>query len=187
MNNAIIFSQEENFWEVHMRRPKSLPEGVAERLKLLLKQAKSKSEFQRIQAVYLRVATPMTPEEIAAALAWHPGTVRNIHSAFLRNGEEAFQVSLRGGRHRENLSVAEEDDLLDQFLAAAGDGGVIVVSGIKAAYEQKLGQSVPKSTVYRMLARHDWRQIVPRPRHPKSDIAAQEAFKKTSRKSSRSK
>ena len=73
------------------------------------------------------------------------------------------------------------------FWTAAGDGGVIVVSGIKAAYEQKLGQSVPKSTVYRMLARHDWRQIVPRPRHPKSDIDAQEAFKKTSRKSSRSK
>jgi len=170
-----------------MRRPISFPEETAERLKTLLKQAKSKSEFQRIQAVYLRAATEMTTEDIAAALAWHPGTVRNIHSAFLRSGEEAFQVSSRGGRHRENLSFSEEEALLEQFLETADDGGVIVVSGIKAAYEQKLGRQVPKSTVYRMLARHDWRQIVPRPRHPKSDSVAQEAFKKTSRKFSRGK
>jgi transposase len=170
-----------------MRSPKSMPDGTAERLKILLKQAKSKSEFQRIQAVYLRVATTMTPEDIAAALAWHPGTVRNIHSAFLRRGEEAFQISQRGGRHRENLSIEEEDALLAPFIADAAGGGVIVASGIKTAYEQKLGQSVPKSTVYRMLARHDWRQIVPRPRHPKADIDAQEAFKKTSQSSSKKK
>ena len=170
-----------------MRKPKILPEGTAERLKSLLKQAKSKSEFQRIQAVYLRAATAMTPEAIADALAWTPGTVRNIHSAFLRNGDEVFQVSMRGGRHRENLSIDEEDALLSQFIADAKDGGIIVVARIKTAYEQKLGQSVPKSTVYRMLARHDWRQIIPRPRHPKSDPEAQEAFKKTSRQSSRSK
>ena len=135
-----------------MRHPKSFPEGTAERLKMLLKQARSKSEFQRIQAVYLRVATKMTPEGIAAALAWHPGTVRNIHSAFLRFGESAFQVSSRGGRHRENLSLAEENELLEQFLKIASDGGVVVVSSIKAAYEEKLGYRVPKSTVYRMLA-----------------------------------
>lgn len=170
-----------------MRKPKALPDETAERLKLLLKQAKNKSEFQRIQSVYLRVATDMTPEDIANALAWQPGTVRNIHSAYLRKGEEAFYVNLRGGRHRENLSVEEEDALLAQFLANAADGGVIVVSGIKAAYEQKLGRSVPKSTVYRMLARHDWRQIVPRPRHPKADLEAQESFKKTSRSSSKRK
>jgi hypothetical protein len=121
-----------------MRHPTSFPEGTAERLKILLKQAKSKTEFQRIQAVYLRVATPMTPEEIAVALAWHPGTVRNIHSAFLRSGESAFQVSSRGGRHRENLSLAEENELLEQFLKIASDGGVVVVSSIKAAYEEKL-------------------------------------------------
>ena len=95
-----------------MRSPKSLPDGTADRLKPLLKQAKTKSEFQRIQAVYLRAATNMTPEDIADALAWHPGTVRNIHSAFLRTGDDVFQVSSRGGRHRENLSVEEEDDLL---------------------------------------------------------------------------
>lgn len=170
-----------------MRPKKSISKDTTEVLKSLLKQAKTKSEFQRIQAVYLRVATDMVPEDIADALGWHPGTVRNIHSLYLRRGEDAFQLTVRGGRHRENLTKEEEDLLLAPFLADAAEGGVIVVSGIKAAYEQKLGRSVPKSTVYRMLARHDWRQIVPRPRHPKSNVEEQEAFKKTSRQSSKRK
>jgi transposase len=170
-----------------MRPQKLISKETAETLKSLLKQAKTKSEFQRIQAVYFRVATDMTPEDIADALGWHPGTVRNIHSLYLRKGEGAFRSTVRGGRHRENLTKEEEDLLLAPFLADAAEGGVIVVSGIKAAYEKSLGRAVPKSTVYRMLARHDWRQIVPRPRHPKSDIEEQETFKKTSRQFSKRK
>ena len=68
--------------------------------------------------------------------------------------------------------------MLAPFLSDAVEGGVIVVSEIKAAYEQKFGQSVHTSTVYRILSRHDWRKIVPRPRHPEADIEAQEALKK---------
>lgn len=164
-----------------MRRPESLPDGTAERLKGLLKQAKSKSEFQRIQAVYLRASTTMTTGDIAAALALHPGTVRNIHSAYLRKGEEALQISFQRGRHRRNLSVEDEDLLIAQFEADAADEGIIEVSGIKAAYEQKLGQSISKSTVYRLLARHDWRQNVPLPRHSASDLESREAYRKASR------
>jgi transposase len=182
-----IIAQEGYFREVHMRRPTSIPEETAEHLKLLLKQAKSKSEFQRIQAVYLRVATNMKTEDIADALGWHPGTVRNVQSAFLRKGTETFHVAIRGGRHRENLSIEEEDALLAPFLSNAAQGGVIVVSEIKAAYEQKFGQPVHTSTVYRILSRHDWRKIVSRPRHPEADIDAQDAPTKTSRQSSRRK
>jgi len=46
---------------------------------------------------------------------------------------------------------------------------------------QTLGYKVPASSVYRMLERHGWRKIVPRPSHPKADPQAQEAFKKTLR------
>jgi hypothetical protein len=33
---------------------------------------------------------------------------------------------------------------------------------------------------YNFLARHGWRKLMPRPFHPKRDLAAQHAFKKTS-------
>jgi hypothetical protein len=55
------------------------------------------------------------------------------------------------------------------------------VSRVKQAYEQAVGRVVPKSTVYRMLARHGWRKLAPRPRHPQADGARQQALKKTPR------
>ena len=60
-----------------------------------------------------------------------------------------------------------------------------MVNEVKAAYEEIIGHSVPKSTVYRVLARHGWRKIAPRPRHPKFDPEKLEAFKKTLKDSQR--
>jgi len=34
-----------------------------------------------------------------------------------------------------------------------------------------------KTTIYRLLERHEWHKIVPRPKHPKEDSQAQEEFK----------
>ena len=50
---------------------------------------------------------------------------------------------------------------------------------IQQAYQDQLGKQVAPSTVYRLLDRHGWRKVVPRPRHPKANVAAQAAFKKT--------
>jgi hypothetical protein len=41
---------------------------------------------------------------------------------------------------------------------------------------KKVGSAVAPSTVYRMLDRHGWRKVIPRPRHPKADMQAQDAF-----------
>jgi hypothetical protein len=35
------------------------------------------------------------------------------------------------------------------------------------------------NTIYNLLARHGWRKLMPRPFHPKRNVAAQNAFKKT--------
>ena len=50
---------------------------------------------------------------------------------------------------------------------------------LKAAYETAIGHETSNSTVYNLLARHGWRKLMPRPFHPKRDLAAQNAFKKT--------
>jgi transposase len=90
-------------------------------------------------------------------------------------------VFSRGGRHRENLSKEEEEKLLKQFFNKAKDGGILVVSEIKLAYERQVGHKVPKSTVYRMLSRNGWRKIVPYHRHPQADLEKQKEFKKNFR------
>jgi hypothetical protein len=165
-----------------MRNPSPLPNGSESLLKERLKQAKTKSEYQRILCVFLRATTDLHPEQIAEMLSWNTGTVRRIQSEFIRKGDSIFCISERGGRHNQHLTIEEEDRFLAPFIEAAHVGGVIVATDIKKKYEELVGRKVPKSTIYRLLARHDWRQIVPRPRHPKSDPIAQETFKKTSPK-----
>ena len=108
------------------------------------------------------------------------GTIKNIHARYLKEGAEALKTKPKGGRWRENMTVADEESVVSPFLEKAKAGGVVEIGPIKRAYEAKLGKTVPSSTAYRVLHRQSWRKIEPRPRHPKADVVAQEAFKKTS-------
>jgi transposase len=93
-------------------------------------------------------------------------------------GQE-LQESNWGGRRHGYMTIEQERQFLSRFLDQAANGGVLVVSEIKRALEALIGRKVAKTTIYRMLDRHDWRTIIPRPRHPNSNVEAQEVFKKT--------
>jgi transposase len=164
-----------------MRVPKPLPEDAATRLAAALRSAKTKGEFQRIQCVLLRAALGLSADKVALAIGWRPTSVRRLQARYLRQGEAALTGVGRGGRRRENLTVDQEQALLAKFEAKAERGGVLEASEVRAAYEQAVGHKVPKSTVYRMLGRHGWRKIAPRPRHPKAQGERQAEFKKNSR------
>jgi transposase len=49
---------------------------------------------------------------------------------------------------------------------------------IQRAFEARVGHEVAESTIYRLLHRHGWRKLMPRPTHPKASREAQEQFKK---------
>jgi transposase len=164
-----------------MRPPMPLPEGSVEQLQGALRGAQTKAEFQRVQCVWLRAALGLNANQVAVAVGWAPTSVRRLHSQYLRDGEAALQGRGRGGRRRENLSAEQERHLLQGFLARAAAGGLLETSRVKAAYEAAVGHCVPKSTVYRLLSRHGWRKVAPRPRHPKGDPDERQAFKKTVR------
>ncbi len=89
-----------------------------------------------------------------------------------------FEGQNWGGRRHSYLTIQEEGAFLAGFLDSAGKGGFLVVSKIKQAFEAKIGQVVAESTIYRLLDRHDWRKIAPRPGHPKANLEEQERFKK---------
>jgi len=147
-------------------------------LEALLKKAKTKADFQRIQCVWLRILFGFTSELVAQAVGWRPGTVKKIWSDYFSRKEKALLGKGRGGRRRANLSLEEETRLLGGFFRKAEKGGILVANEVKAAYEKAIGREVPKSTIYRMLARHGWRKVAPRPHHPQSDPNEREAFKK---------
>ena len=162
---------------------KKLISGDKETIKRLaerLKKANSHAEYQRIQCVLIRATLGSSAGEIAQLLGWSVSTVYVIHSRFAKEGDAIFDLRRRGGRHHQHLSIEQEDALLTPFVRQAEAGGVLSVGEIRQAYEAMIGKAVAPSTVYRLLGRHGWRKVVPRPRHPKANVAAQAAFKKTS-------
>jgi transposase len=166
-----------------MKRPKPIGTEAKASLYRRLKASEGTRAYQRVLCVWLRAELGLDSEAISRALGWNPSYVRQIQAQYLRQGEDALQLAGRGGRYHQNLTVEEEQALLAPFLREAERGGVLVVTAIQTAYEARVGRKVPKSTVYRMLERHGWRKITPRPHHPKADPAAQAAFKKTSPRS----
>jgi transposase len=164
-----------------MRTPKPMPKGAEESLKRLMQETRTKSDYQRVMAVWLRASLKVTASQIATALGWSTSSVHRVHSQYFQQGESALLGVGRGGRRRQNLSLEQEKSMLSTFFQKAQSGGVLIVSEIKSKYEELVGHPVHKSTVYRMLKRHGWRKIAPRPRHPKMDQDKQEAFKKNSR------
>jgi len=141
------------------------------------KDAKNTDELRTAQSVLIPGLLNV-PDRIAGQIIGRSrGTVVQMRKKF---GElEQSQDRNWGGRRYAYMTIEEEQQFMSEFLDKASRGGILVVSDIKRAFEAQVGQEVAKTTIYRMLDRHDWRSIIPRPRHPNSDTEAQEGFKKT--------
>jgi transposase len=162
----------------------SLPtdtKGASRRLAEALSQAQTKAEFQRIQCLWLRDSLGLDANQVAIAIGWQPTSVRRLQAQYLKKGEQVLSSVGRGGRRHQNLTLQPEQQLLAEFSSQAEAAGMSEVSRIQRAYEQTVRHPVPKSTVYRMLARHGWRKIAPRRRHPEANRQRQRSFKKNSR------
>jgi transposase len=136
------------------------------------------AQRQRIQMVLLR-ESGMPQPSIAEAMGVSLSTVNRAHMAYGHGGIKALKPKPSGGRKRENMTLAEEKALLARFARAAGAGEMLNIHDLKAAYEKAIGHETSNSTVYNLLTRHGWRKLMPRSFHPKRNIAAQDAFKKT--------
>jgi len=138
------------------------------------------SAFQRLQCLWLRARQDLSTEAIAQTVGLSVSHVRRVWSDYLRGGLAAAQGRPKGGRRHQNLTEPQERALLQPLHRQARAGQLITARSLKARYETRVGHAVPDSTVYRLLARHQWRQVAPRPKHPKDNPAARAAFKKTS-------
>jgi len=135
-------------------------------------------ELRRFLCVWLRAEQGLPAAEIARAVGFHEVTVRTVQRDFIARGGGAIRGGKRGGRRRQLMAVGEEAEFLKGFLEAAADASLPAAREIGSALEKRLGRRVHASTVYRMLRRHGWRKLVPRPRHPKQSEEAVGAFKK---------
>lgn len=159
-----------------MRTPKFKP-GIKERMQFLLAKAKKASEVKRIQCV-LFGTLGASSVNIGPMVGFHPQYVRVVWLRYREEGETFLLEEKRGrSRARAHLTLEEEASFLKPFLRAADKGGLLTVSEVHRAYEKEIGKTAQPSVVYRLLARHGWRKIAPRPSHPKSDKEATEKFR----------
>jgi len=134
---------------------------------------------KRWMVVRYALVNPSPASEIALNIGMAEQSVHNLIAAYNREGAKAVEVKGKGQRQKANLTLEEEKVFLEPFFKEAEIGKIATAAEIKEALEQKIGHSVAKSTIYRLLNRHGWRKIVPRPAHPKTNKEEQEDFKKT--------
>jgi hypothetical protein len=154
-----------------------------EEIKVALQMVSAATTLQELrqgQSILLPALAGATMDITAEILGLSRDRVCVLRRQF---GERAKSSQLtlgerRGGRHRALMSIEEEKLFLDPWVAQAETGGVLVVPPIHLALEERVGHKVPKSTVYRLLARHGWRKVTPDTRHPKGDEAVRDEFKK---------
>jgi transposase len=121
---------------------------------------------------------PRKAEEIAKHCGVSKATVHQVISLYNRFGVRAVETPGKGGRRDVYLSLEEEQRFLAPFFARAETGEIATAAEIQRAFEARVGHEVDESTVYRLLHRHGWRKLMPRPTHPKASREAQEQLKK---------
>jgi len=163
-----------------MSKRKKIAENIEE-IKEALEKTESASEYRKLQCIYLGDTQPeLSATQIGKITQYSEGSVKRIHAEFRKRGMESLKDN-RGGRHRENLTLEQESELLSRFEETSTAGQVSEISRIKAEYETMAGKKVDKTVIYRMLHRHEFRKIVPYQRHRKGEPEKQEEFKKTSK------
>lgn len=164
-----------------MARPRLLDVKVVEHAKRLALKATTAEELRLAQAVLLPALLDATLEQAAAVLGVGRATVARYQAKLRRRLTHPTELDPQwGGRRRESMSMEEEREFLQPWVELSSDGSMLVVGPVRAALAQRLGRPVTHSVVYRLLARHGWRKVAPDTRHPKSDPAEQERWKKNS-------
>lgn len=131
------------------------------------KKNKNKNVDKRLEALLLR-SQNVKREVIAMKIGYSVSYISELTSKYQNNGLGAIVDNHYQGNHR-NMSIEEEAELLEAFKEAAQRGQIVETSEILKAYEAKLGRTFEKDhgRIYRVLARHKWRKVMPRSKHPK--------------------
>lgn len=155
------------------------PQETVYEMERLLKSASDVIAFRKIQCIYLRAKYGYLPKQISEITGLSMSRVRQIHTSYNQEGKSVLKETRRGGRNHSYMDEASESKILESFNQKASQGEVVIVREIHKKYEEVLQKKVTKSAIYKLLHRHGWRKIFPRPNHPNQNKDEIEAFKKT--------
>jgi putative transposase len=114
---------------------------------------------QRWEIIYQALKAPRKAEDIARTVGVSPTTVHRVIATYKHGGVAAIETPGKGGRRHQYLTLEQERAFLQPFLARAARGEIATAAEIQRAFEAEAKQPVAPSTIYRLLARHGWRQL----------------------------
>jgi len=167
-----------------MSRPVRFSPSTIRQARAVVSKATSVDELRSAQAVLLAVDHGMSRTQIAGLLGVAEVTVGRLRHYARKPAAEKKSARRTGwgGRRRALMTLEQEGAFLQPWAEQAQTAGMLIVGPLQAALAQKLGRQVRPSVAYRMLARHGWRKLTPDTRHPKSDPAKQQDWKKNFRR-----
>lgn len=117
-------------------------------------------------------------EETAKETGYSISQVKRLTAEYKKVGLEEFLRCKYEGHHR-TLSIEEEKEILSRFEKKAEAGQIVTAQEIKKEFDKRIGKDTGRCYIYMLLARHQWRKVMPRAKHPKkADEAAINASKK---------
>lgn len=157
-----------------------------------IRDAMSKKEnakyYKRLLAVALR-GEGKKDKDIAEITGYNRKRVSQLVALFCNKGIGFLASDGRKGGNNRKMSVEEEKEILDSFSKKAENGQVVTVDEIKEKFEEKLGEKGEKlclASVYNLLHRNNWRQVMPRAQHPNKakdeDIESSKKLTKSSKR-----
>ena len=136
------------------------------RIQKAAKANKNKRVAKRLEVLELRHAG-MSNEEISLRTGFNKLYVTKLMVDYKKQGLDEYIRNKYKGHHR-NLTEAEETEILAECEKEAEAGQILTVATIREKLNERLGHETPVNYVYRVLKRHGWRKVMPRPRHPKA-------------------
>ena len=142
-----------------------------------LRKVKRAGEIKRVQCVLFR-CLGNNSETIGRLVGYQDSHVRLIWKQYRTEGWKRLLGEKRGqSRGKAHLSFEEEKSFLETFKNTAETGKLILCQSIHEAHNQIVGKVLNKTVTYRLLHRHGWRKVAPRPEHPKQNKADMKRFK----------
>jgi transposase len=144
--------------------------------------------FKGWQVIYSVKTNPLrTSKEVALLLGLSRNMVFRIVRLYNKHGKNWFSFCYsgqRGGRRasRCHLSLEDEKLMMKSLENDAVTGKILTFRHIKKTVEARVGKEVSDDYIWDLFSRHGWKKKMPRPHHPKSDMAAREEYKKNPEK-----
>lgn len=162
-----------------MRNPAVIKKWMTEKeLQNWIQEPIDQKDYQKRLSIWLTITGPFHAHQVATMLGISKQAVWLWTSQYNKRGPDALRRQGRGGRRWSFLTLKEEAKILASISAKATKGEITKAKQVLPEIHRLLGKEVSLAYVYKLLKRHRWRKLDPRPRHIKANIKIQEDFKK---------